>query len=149
MTRTFFTTLSGSFKKNYEDILKISKELNKFEEIEILSPEESKIINPKDDFVILESDPKDASIKEIEDHHLKSIKRSDFLVVCCPDGKIGNSTLFEIGYAKALGKPVFCIGHVNDKMISQYVAKFRNEQELIDTINRIIMQNRENDISYA
>jgi len=148
MTKKILTVMSGSFRRNYDAILKFSNELNQIKEIEVLSPSVSRIINPKDEFVVLASDPKNASIKEIEDRHLESIKRADFLLVCSPDGEIGISTSFEIGYAKALGKQVYCLGDVQDKMISQYVKKIANVEELLKKINKIVIRNRKNDVAY-
>ncbi|MCX5854610.1 MAG: nucleoside 2-deoxyribosyltransferase, partial [Deltaproteobacteria bacterium] len=128
------TVISGSFRRNYSNIIKLLKMITCTKKITVLSPAESRVINSNADFVLLESDSKEASIKEIEDKHLDAIKQADFLVVSVPDGKLGYSTLIEMGFAIAFDKPIYCIGEVHDTMISQYVTTLSEGRDLINII---------------
>lgn len=47
------------------------------------------------------------NVREIEDRFLAAIDEADFLFVCNPKGYVGNSGMFEIGYALARDKPVY------------------------------------------
>jgi len=44
-------------------------------------------------------------------NHFQWIKESDYVFVFNKEGKCGNSTTLEIGYAKALGIPVVALEH--------------------------------------
>jgi len=74
-------TISGSFRKFYTEIVKLIDEFNSLG-IEVLSPKKSKILNPEEEFVVLESDSKDKNVKQSEEKHLEAIKNSDFLYIC-------------------------------------------------------------------
>jgi len=53
--------------------------------------------------------------------HFKKINQSDFVYLYNPDGQIGNSCAFEIGYALAKGKKIFSFAKIKDKGISGFV----------------------------
>ena len=101
----------GSFRKFYNNILELIQ-LFEIHGITILSPAKSKIVNPDDEFIILESNIINSDtpgIKHIEDDVLNAIKGCDFLYVFDPQGYVGNSTNFEIGFAKSEKKENLCI----------------------------------------
>ena len=85
--------ITGSKKVNGEEIEKWIEYFN-FRGINVYSPQ---IGNDTDVDEILE-----------EARHLQAINRCDTLIVCNSgnDGYIGDSTLFDIGYALAKGKRV-------------------------------------------
>ena len=90
----------------------------------MLSPAGSQVIDPHQEFVLLDSDLarwQDPEIRHIEDAVLEGIRASDFLYVCNPEGYVGRSTAFEIGYAAALGKRVVALCPPTDPMILRYV----------------------------
>lgn len=62
------------------------------------------------------------SIKEIENHHLTAIAQSDFLWIFAPNGYIGSSAAFEIGYATSLGIPVYSKSPIGDVMLKEFVT---------------------------
>lgn len=78
----------------------------------------SKIINPEEQFIVLESDSKDKNIKQLEEEHLEAIKNSDFLYICNPQKYLGNSTIIEIGFAVANKKPIFSSEPIDDITLS-------------------------------
>jgi exopolyphosphatase/pppGpp-phosphohydrolase len=97
-------TLSGSFRKHLDYILLVKKELTK-NNISILSPRFDDPKNPGSEFVVF-SGEENKSPLELERHHLDSIKQSDALIVCNPEGYVGASALIEIGYAHSIGKRI-------------------------------------------
>lgn len=105
-SKTFRVVVSGSFRRYFDEI---SKTVKAFDEIgiDVLSPRVSKIINPGEEFVILETDDTHDP-KALEQRHLDAIAEADALYLCNPNGYIGDSSKMELGYAIALGKSVFC-----------------------------------------
>lgn len=127
MSSTPFSTgqscaIIGSFRKHYNKILELSREFETIG-IKVLTPKLSKIVNPDEDFVLLESDCCNGqypSISHIEDQVLSAILDADFVYVCNPDGYIGLSTSFEIGYALSRGISIYSLEAPQDTMLSQY-----------------------------
>jgi len=70
--------ISGSFRKFYKEIC-AAYDIFEQNGITVLSPKKSRIINPDDEFVILETDPKGIKMKQLENKHLGAIADSDFL----------------------------------------------------------------------
>ena len=97
--------ISGSFRKHYDDIAKLAQTFGE-QEIEVLSPKISRVINVAAGFAFLESDASD-NPKTVERGHLDAIRRADFLYIYNPGGAIGPSVTLEVGYAIALNKPIF------------------------------------------
>lgn len=97
-------TISGSFRKHLEYIVKVRNLLVK-NNIEVLSPRFTDPKNPGEEFVVFQGEEGLAPL-ELERHHLDSIDQSDALIVCSPAGYVGASALIEIGYANKLGKKI-------------------------------------------
>lgn len=72
-------------------------------------------------------------MKEIENSHLDAIRNSDFVWIESSDGYIGNSACLEIGYANALGIPVFSKTHITDVTIGEYV-EVKSPSEAVEYI---------------
>ena len=111
--------ISGSFRKHFEGI---KSKIAEFESlgVEVLSPKSSAIVNPNEQFAILATDQTNDP-KQLEENHLLAIKESDFLYVFNPDGYIGLSTAMEMGYAKALGKPIISKEEPQDVTLKCFV----------------------------
>lgn len=97
-------TISGSFRKHLNYILKVRKLLVD-QGVEVMSPRFSELKNPGEEFVVF-SGEEGVSPLELERYHLNSISLSDALVVCDPEGYVGASALIEIGHAQSLGKKI-------------------------------------------
>lgn len=110
--------ISGSFRKYYEGI---SRTVQEFESlgIRVLSPRASKIINPGEEFAILESDDT-SDPQALEQRHLDAIIAADALYLYDPEGYLGDSAKMELGWAIALGKPVFCKELVADSTLKLF-----------------------------
>lgn len=97
-------TLSGSFRKHLDYLLKIKKLLES-KNIKVLSPRFENPNNPGDTFVVFNGE-EGLSPLELERHHLNSINNSDALIVCNPGGYVGASSLIEIGFAHRQAKRI-------------------------------------------
>lgn len=86
----------GSFRKYYDDIVKII-ELFEKNHIDVLSPKISEIIDPKQEFVLLKCDNERHTPIDIQLIAFHRILRSDFVYALCPNGYIGRTTCYEIG----------------------------------------------------
>lgn len=115
-------TLSGSFRKHLEFILKIRKELIE-KGIEVLSPRFVEPKNPGEEFVVFGGE-EGLSPLELERHRLASIQNSDALIVCDPEGYVGASALIEIGYAQSLGKRIIFVEKPEEFMLNTLPAEF-------------------------
>jgi len=114
-------TISGSFRKHLEHILKIRKQLVE-KGTEVLSPRFIEPKNPGEEFVVFGGE-EGMSPLELERHHLHSIKESDTLIVCDPEGYVVASTLIEIGYAQALGKRIIFVEKPEEFMLNTLPAE--------------------------
>ena len=126
-------TISGSFRKFYKEICE-ARIVFESDGIIVLSPAISKIVNPNEDFPLLETDPKESTKKEIEDKHLKAIEESDFLYIVCPGGYIGNSVRFEMGYAYGKGIPIYSSHLPEDTLLKEYVKDVLSPRDLCKKI---------------
>lgn len=97
-------TISGSFRKHLKNILALKNYFERLE-IKVLSPRFKDISSIKKGFVIFKEE-KNYSPFELENYHLRSIIDSDALIVCDPEGYVGVSATFEIGFASALKKRI-------------------------------------------
>jgi nucleoside 2-deoxyribosyltransferase len=123
-------TISGSFNKHFQEIKNKIIEF-KQNEIEVLSPKLGDVLFKDNGFTILERN-KGAPI-DIEYEHLLSIARSDFLYVVNPEGYIGNSVSFEIGYALSKGIPIYAL----EKPVDYVISFFVKQEESIEKLKSI------------
>lgn len=100
----FAVVLCGSYRRDPEGLAKIFEILNR--DYEVLSPDGLDFVDPEADFVRLPFEM-DEEVVAIEERHLSAIAASDFVWLHAPEGYVGTSAALEIGYAKALGIPVF------------------------------------------
>lgn len=122
----------GSFRKHYREILKI---IDIFHSVGIknLSPKKSFIINPDDEFVLFNYDPKNRSKKEIEDAVLKKIHKVDFVYLANFNGYIGPSASFEIGYCHAHGIKVFAL-QSSEELCMEYIDDIKSPEEVVQLV---------------
>ncbi len=111
--------LSGSFRKERAGLLSAYRELVTCG-CQVLSPHRLDF-NQQD--VLFVRDEAEAGISEevIERHHLLSITQSDFVWLHAPDGYIGTSAAFELGYALAHNIPVFSSEPIEDVGLRSFV----------------------------
>lgn len=112
-------TVSGSFHRHMEAITSAVHELAALN-VRVLSPADPRIVAQQGEFLFVASDPI-RSVRLVQDRHLESIKAANFLWLVCPDGYVGQSASMEIGYAAAVGVPIFAAQLPTDLTLRQYV----------------------------
>ena len=88
--------------------------------------------------VVRTANDNDLTIADMEMIHLRAIRDADFVLLHVPDGHVGTSTAFEIGYASALRKPLFAFQQPRDEMLSTQVMVVRSTYEAIRLWRQII-----------
>lgn len=124
--------VSGSFRKHFKAITEKIREMEKLG-IKVLSPKVSKVVNPEDEFVVLETD-NTTDPKILEQYHLNAIYKADALYIYNPNGYIGASTTMELGWAMALGKPIYVKEVVEDFTLKLFCENVVTPQELKDEL---------------
>lgn len=112
-------TVSGSFHRHMDAITSAVHELAALN-VRVLSPADPRIVAYQGEFLFVASDPI-RSVRLVQDRHLESIKAADLLWLVCPDGYVGQSASMEIGYAAAVGVPIFATQAPTDLTLRQYV----------------------------
>ncbi len=125
--------ISGSFREAFKEIQKYLVDFEK-EGFEVLSPKKAKIINPGEEFAILESD-KTTDPKTLEDGHLEAIAKADVLYIVAPNGYLGDSAKMELGLAYALRKHIYCSEKVNDITLKLYCGEKATAKEVAEKIS--------------
>lgn len=120
--------ISGSFRKHLPAIGKLRDEFIQ-RGFEVLSPTSSKAVNPGEDFVFLTSDT-EKDIKVLEQNHLSCIEQSDALYIYNPGGEIGLSVALELGWAHALGKPIFVKEETRDLTLRQFHTRIASPEDV-------------------
>jgi nucleoside 2-deoxyribosyltransferase len=117
--RVVRAVLSGSFRKDYEGLVRAYTELVTCG-VQVLSPHR---LDFKDEHVLFVRDTaeKDTSEETLERHHLLGIQQADFLWVHLPDGYVGVSTAFEIGFALAKNIPVYSESEVGESCLRPFI----------------------------
>jgi hypothetical protein len=112
-------TVSGSFHRHMEAITTAVHELAA-QSVRVLSPADPRVVAYQGEFLFVASDPV-RSVRLVQDRHLDSIRAANFLWLVCPDGYVGQSASMEIGYAAAVGVPIFATRAPSDLTLRQYV----------------------------
>ncbi len=124
----------GSFRKHYPEIVETIKYFHA-NDIEVLSPKISTILNPENEFVVFDYDPRDADVRQIEDKVLKKMHNADFVYIVNPDGYIGQSTSFEIGYCHGKNLKIFAMND-SSELCSKYIHAVLKPHEVIKELRK-------------
>jgi len=100
----------GSFQQHLKDIGDVMTVLHKHN-ITVLSPWTTKVV-PKTlgtDFILLEGQEPLKNKRDAWRHkyeHMDKFRQSDAIIVCNPDGLIGEGTMFEFGFMVSISKRI-------------------------------------------
>lgn len=133
--RTLKTVLSGSFRRDPEGLRKAYEALIGAG-CDVLSPAHLKFGTEQAGFVFLENQ-EGQEPKWIEDEHLQAITKADFVWLHCPDGYLGNSASFEIGFAQACGVPVFASVKPTDVTLGAYISIVESVREAAERLQNL------------
>jgi len=96
----------------------------------VISPETVEFVSERRGFVY-GAHEEDKPPAEIEKAHLRSMQRADFVWLHAPDGYVGPSAAMELGFAKALGLPVFAAHPPADIVFEELVTVVSEPQEAV------------------
>jgi hypothetical protein len=113
-------TVSGSFHRHMEAITSAVRELATLS-IRVLSPADPRVVAAQGEFLFVASD-RVRSVRLVQDRHLESIRAANFLWLVCPDGYVGQSASMEVGFAAAVGVPIFATHAPCDLTLREYVT---------------------------
>lgn len=65
-------------------------------------------------------------LEEIENEFLRRLAESDFVYLMNIDGYLGTMTAFELGYAQAIGKPIYAAEPLGEELLGEYCVDDRN-----------------------
>lgn len=117
---TLKAVVSGSFRRHMADIQDTVHTLVEMG-VEVLSPADPRVVDEFGEFLFVASD-RLRSIRGVQSRHLLALHEADFLWMVNPDGYIGQSASMELGFAVAIGKPIFSDTAPNDLTLRQYVT---------------------------
>lgn len=90
--------------------------------VTVLSPADPTPVEVLDGFLYVKSD-QHRNPALVESRHLQAIAASRFIWLVAPDGYVGLAGAMEIGFATAIGVPVFSIDRVIDPNVAPYVKR--------------------------
>jgi NTP pyrophosphatase (non-canonical NTP hydrolase) len=122
--------ISGTFRRD-PDGLRLTYEQLKDLGFNVLSPSNTRIETEENGFVYMEGESR-YSPQEIELRHLDAIQRATFVWLHAPDGYVGVSGSLEVGFARAVGVPVYCQHDVRDPVLRQFVQKLASPERLVE-----------------
>jgi NTP pyrophosphatase (non-canonical NTP hydrolase) len=121
--------ICGSFRKDPEGLAVLHERFLDLH-CSILSPTNVGIRREEDGFVYMRGE--EAQTPEtLERRHLDAIERADFVWLHAPDGYVGLSASLEIGYATAIGTPVFCMAPLQDPTLRTMVRTVDRPEDLV------------------
>ncbi|MGO9261477.1 MAG: hypothetical protein ACLQU1_35015 [Bryobacteraceae bacterium] len=118
--RSLNVAVSGSFHRHMAAITAAVQDLLS-RCIRVLSPADPRVVAHQGEFLFVASD-RVRSVRLVQDRHLESIRAADFLWLVCPDGYVGQSASLEVGFAAAVGVPIFSTHAPSDLTLRQYVT---------------------------
>jgi nucleoside 2-deoxyribosyltransferase len=123
--------LCGSFHREPDQLRRLFRELEATG-CRVLSPI-SLHFNTDAEFVKAQTET-DLSTAEIEKFHLRAIRDADFIMLHAPNGNIGISATYELGFSGALGKPVFALQQPRDEMLATRIQVVCSVFEALDRL---------------
>jgi hypothetical protein len=115
---TVNTVISGSYRKHFREMVELKGFLEK-ERIQVLAPVSTGVVNPGEEFILLDDDPIHDP-RTLQDSILAKIRASSFLVLANVDGYIGKAATFEMGYAVSQRIQILTIAPVEDPNLAGY-----------------------------
>jgi nucleoside 2-deoxyribosyltransferase len=130
---SIYTVISGSFRKHLSHIIILKRALEEHK-ICVLSPSGNYALNPEDEFIFLDSDIINHP-RVLQDSVFAKIRRSSFLVVANINEYLGKAAIMEIGYAIALGIPIYSLFPIKDPNLEPYCSLLT---DIIPSLKKIL-----------
>jgi len=124
--------LSGSYRKDFESLKATYEELRDLG-CQVLSPSNVTAVRETDGFVFMKGEERELP-DAIEARHLEAIQKANFVWLHAPQGYVGPTASLEIGFARAVGVPVFAREQVKDPVIHSFVEVLTSPAVAVDAI---------------
>jgi NTP pyrophosphatase (non-canonical NTP hydrolase) len=128
--RQLEVVLSGSFRKDLESV-KRDYELLRNLGCRILSPVNVQASREEDGFVFMRGEETQKP-EDIELRHLDAIQKAKFVWLHAPAGYVGPSGALEIGFARAVGIPVFSTADIADPIVRSFVQRVSSPEDALN-----------------
>jgi NTP pyrophosphatase (non-canonical NTP hydrolase) len=132
--------ISGTFRKDQHG-LKLAYEQLSDLGFRILSPTSVAIESEADGFVFMDGESR-FSPEDIESAHLNAIQQAALIWLHAPDGYVGASGSLEVGFARAIGVPVYSQHVLADPILRSFVT-------VVPSLDRLIGLSEQDSISIA
>jgi hypothetical protein len=132
--QALIATVSGSFRRAMGAVADAVYRLTDAG-VRVLSPADPRVVDQFGDFLFVASD-RARAIKLVESRHLAAIEASDFVWLVAPEGYIGQSGAMEVGFAVAVGTPVFCSEVPVDLTLRQYVTTLPQPEDALRAVHQ-------------
>ncbi len=116
------TVISGSYRKHFPKMLQIKEFLQK-EGIEVLTPVSSSVVNPGEEFILLDED-RVADPRTLQDSVFAKMRGCSFIVLANIGDYTGKAAVLEMGYAVAMGIQILSIEPIKDPNLAGYCRPF-------------------------
>ena len=123
--------ISGSYRKQFEALQQTYEQFRDMG-CTILSPSSVSIVHEDDGFVYMRGEETETP-ESIEERHLDAIQRANFVWLHAPEGYVGPMAALEIGYASAVGVPVYAKELPSDKRFQPLVRLVDSPADLLAT----------------
>lgn len=124
--------LCGSYHRRPDLLQRIFRELEATG-CRVLSPLSIDFVDT-DEPIVRAKTEEDFTIDDLERFHLRAMRDADAIWLHAPEGHVGISASFELGYAHALGKPVFTLTAPTDEMLTTRVRVVASVFEALELI---------------
>ena len=124
--------LSGSYRKDFETLKATYEELLDLG-CQVLSPSNVTAVRENDGFVFMKGE-ESQSPDAIESRHLDAIQRANFVWLHAPQGYVGPTASLEVGFARAVGVPVFAKETVGEPAIHSFVQTITSAAAAVDAV---------------
>lgn len=111
--------ICGSFRRDMAGLKRVFQELE-VTGCRILSPISIDFEDSGAPFVKTDNES-DFTANELERFHLRTLRDADFVWLHAPNGYVGTSAAYELGFAAALRKPVFSFATPADEMLASQI----------------------------
>lgn len=121
--------ISGSFRK---DLSALQRDFQELQDLgcPVLSPTNVSVAREDSGFVFMQGE-ESSSPESIEIRHLDAIQAARFLWLHAPEGYVGPTASFELGFACANGIPIFTRSLPTNSILSQFVTKVESADEAL------------------
>jgi NTP pyrophosphatase (non-canonical NTP hydrolase) len=126
--------ISGTYRKDNEGLRRAYQELLDLG-CHILSPTSVRIASEADGFVFMDGEQRELP-ESIEIRHLTAIQEAQFVWLHAPDGYVGLSAALEVGFAHAIGIPVYSTATIMDPILATFVGR-------VESVGRIVADVRQ------